>query len=90
MTLAPFDMLTMLTSLTHKPFSCLDGQVSREALIQFSCDPVCVTRFVISPIVTLPAAKQQYRVWLGGSWWWVGGSTHFVVTPNPRSGRVWL
>ena len=36
-----------------------------------------VSRLVLSPIVTRPAAQQQYIVWVGGD-----GPTHYVVTPN--------
>jgi hypothetical protein len=39
-----------------------------------------VSRLVLSPIVTRPAAQQQHRV----SWWNGGGSGpgHYVVTPT--------
>ena len=39
-----------------------------------------VSRLVLSPIVTRPAAQQQHKVsWVGG---WVGGPSHYVVTPT--------
>ena len=39
-----------------------------------------VSRLVLSPIVTQPAAQQQHRVsWVGGGW---GGPGHYVVTPT--------
>jgi hypothetical protein len=38
-----------------------------------------VSRLVLSPIVTRPAAQQQHGVsWVG---WW-GGPTHYLVTPT--------
>ena len=40
-----------------------------------------VSRLVLSPIVTRPAAQQHHRVSWGGGW--VGGGPgHYVVTPT--------
>jgi hypothetical protein len=44
-----------------------------------------VSRLVLSPVDTRPAAQQQLRVsWGGWAGWWdgvVGGPGHYVVTP---------
>ena len=42
-----------------------------------------VSKLVLSPIVTRPAAQQQHRVWVVG-----GGPTHYVVFPNSCWGWV--
>ena len=44
-----------------------------------------VSRLLLSPIVTRPAAQQQHRVswWMGwGGVGWGGGPGHYVVTPT--------
>ena len=40
-----------------------------------------VSRLVLSPNVTRPAAQQQHRVSWGVGWGGVGGPGHYVVTP---------
>ena len=46
----------------------------------FTVAPYVVSRLVLSPIVTRPAAQQQHRV----SWALVvvGGPSHYVVNPT--------
>ena len=48
-------------------------------MITFTVALYVVSRLVLSPIFTRPAAQQQHRVsWEGVGWW--GGPGHYVVT----------